>query len=359
MTDIAAPAAARRIAAFLLPLALLLTSACTPRVMNPGPSVQEPTLTDTGLRMADGAVLPIRKWAPDGEPKAVILALHGFNDYSNAFDKPARMLAGRGFLTYAYDQRSFGDAPHRGIWPGTDGLTADLRAAAALIRQRHSGLPFILMGESMGGAVIMTALARPGPALADQVVLVAPAVWSRKIMPGWQRTALSIAAHSIPAMQFTGSGLGKVPSDNIDMLRNLSRDKKVIKWTRVDAIYGLANLMDAAYDAIPALRGNVLILFGEKEDILPKSALSQFEMHLPAGECGIRLIRYRSGFHMLLRDLQSATVLVDIAAWIDDSRTEFPSGLEKPLPAYAVAERPGKGKEGDGATAPHAVNCAR
>lgn len=359
MTEIVVTTAARRFAVLLLPLMLVLASACTPRVMNPGPAIQESALSDTGLRMADGAVLPMRMWAPAGEPTAVILALHGFNDYSNAFDKPAQTLADHGFLTYAYDQRSFGDAPHRGIWPGTDGLVEDLRAAANLIQKRHPGLPFILMGESMGGAVIMAAMARPGPPLADRIVLVAPAVWSREIMPGWQRTALLVAAHSIPAMQFTGSGLGKVPSDNIDMLRSLSRDKKVIKWTRVDAIYGLANLMDAAYESAPAMRGNTLILFGEKEDILPKTALSLFETHLPAGECGIRLVTYRSGFHMLLRDLQSAAVLKDIAAWIDDPRAEFPSGREKSLPAYALAERPRKGKEGDGAAAPHAVNCAR
>lgn len=363
MTENAATTAPRSAAALLLPLALLagslLVTACTPRVMDPGPAMQAPVMTDSHFRMADGAILPLRQWAPAGRPKAVVLALHGFNDYSNAFDKPARVLATRGYLTYAYDQRSFGDAPHRGIWPGTDGLVADLRAAAALVRKRHPDLPFILLGESMGAAVVMTALARPNPPIADKVVLVAPAVWSREIMPGWQRTALELAAHSIPAMQFTGSGLGKVPSDNIDMLRRLSRDKKVIKWTRVDAIYGLANLMDAAYAAAPALRGDVLILFGEKEDILPKTALGRFEMRLPAGDCGIRLVTYASGFHMLLRDLQSATVLTDIAAWIDDTRTVFPSGREKALPAYALAERPPEGKEGDGATAPHAVNCAR
>ena len=136
-------------------------------------------------------------------------------------------------------------------------------------------------------------------------------------MPAWQRTALNIAAHSIPAMQFTGSDFGKVPSDNIAMLRRLSRDPKVIKWTRVDAIYGLSNLMDAAYDAAPALHGNILILFGDKEDILPEAAMRQFEMRLPKSECGIRLASYKSGFHMLLRDLKAETVMRDIAAWVE------------------------------------------
>ncbi len=344
--------------AALVFLLLASVAACAPTVIQAGPTIRQPTLTRDHLVMADGAILPMRVWSPAGKPKAVILALHGFNDYSNAFDKPARFLAERGVLTYAYDQRGFGDAPNHGYWPGTDAMVADLRAAARLVRARHPGLPLILLGESMGGAVVMAALARPDPPAADRVVLVAPAIWSRVVMPGWQRTALEIAAHSIPAMQFTGSGLGKVPSDNMDMLRALWRDKKVIKWTRVDAVYGLANLMDEAYEAAPALRGDVLILFGEKEDILPQAALTRFENLLPPGRCGLRLVTYASGFHMLLRDLNSETVLADIAAWVGNPRVAFPSGRERPLPAYAVAARDGAGKEGDGAMVPHGLNCA-
>src|SRR5947209_1387660 len=48
-----------------------------------------PQLTDTALIMSDGARLPVRRWLPpgdrNGEPRAVILALHGFNDYSKSF----------------------------------------------------------------------------------------------------------------------------------------------------------------------------------------------------------------------------------------------------------------------------------
>jgi alpha-beta hydrolase superfamily lysophospholipase len=347
-----------RCVALLFPLLLGPLAACAPTVMQAGPAVQDPTLTHDHLTMADGAVLPVRVWTPAGNPRAVVLALHGFNDYSNAFDRPARFLAARGVLTYAYDQRGFGDAPDHGYWPGTEAMVADLRTATRLVHARHPDLPLILLGESMGGAVVMAALARPDPPAADRIVLAAPAIWSRVVMPGWQRTMLEIAAHSIPAMQFTGSGLGKMPSDNIEMLRALSRDEKVIKWTRVDAVYGLANLMDEAYEAAPALRGDVLILFGDKEDILPREALTRFENLLPPGRCGLRLVTYRSGFHMLLRDLQSEAVLTDIAAWVGNPQVALPSGREQPLPAYSVAARTGGGKEGDGAMVPHGLNCA-
>ena len=364
----------------LLSLVVLLAAvagACAPRVYPPGEPVAMPLLTEDHFYMADRAELPLRVWKPDGQPKAVILALHGFNDYSKAFESPAKTLTDAGYLVYAYDQRGFGDAPNRGGWPGVAGLVGDLRIASALIRARHPTLPLVLLGESMGGAVIMAAMAQDadgglangavpenGAALnADAVILSAPAVWARETMPGWQRVGLEIIGHTIPLMQFTGQGLNKVPSDNIDMLRKLSRDKKVIKWTRVDAIYGLVNLMDAAYAAAPDLRGNVLILMGQHEDIIPPEVMATFERRLPPAECGLRLAQYDSGFHMLLRDLKAERVLGDIVAWVADPKAPLPSGAERPVGVAAETGTPAShapnasSQDGAGATAALALHC--
>ena len=70
-------------------------------------------LAPISLTAADGAELPMRIWLPPNQqkPKAVILAVHGFNDYSNAFDMPGRWWAKHGIATYAYDQRGFGAYP--------------------------------------------------------------------------------------------------------------------------------------------------------------------------------------------------------------------------------------------------------
>src|SRR5205814_80154 len=73
-----------------------------------------PRFAGRGFVTADGTVLPLRQWLPAGPVKAVILALHGFNDYSNAFEGPGDAWAKRGIATYAYDQRGFGAAPERG-----------------------------------------------------------------------------------------------------------------------------------------------------------------------------------------------------------------------------------------------------
>ncbi len=310
--------------------ALLLGAlgACAPWTAPPGPPVGEPALKRDHIVTRDGRRLPLRVWRPDGPPRAAILALHGFNDYSRAFEQPATYWARRGLVTYAYDQRGFGKAPHRGIWPGIEALTDDLRLAARLVRAQHPGLPLYLVGESMGGAVILAAFADPaGPPEGDGIVLAAPAVWGRELMPAWQRAGLWLLAHTVPVFTVTAQGFNRIPSDNRDMLRRLARDPLVIKHTRIDALWGLTNLMDAALAAAPRLDGRALVLFGAKEDILPGRAFAAFRARLPARGC-LRIAVYEKGYHMLLRDLGAELVLRDIVAWIEDPAAPLPSGAD-------------------------------
>ena len=339
-----------RVAVLLLLLAAL--AACAPRVIPADPPKTRPSLDSNALRMADGAILPLRVWRPASRPTAVILALHGFNDYSYGFDGPGGFWAKRGIITYAYDQRGFGDAPYRGHWPGVDTLIHDFGAASRLIRERHPDIPLIVLGESMGGAVIMTAMAGATPPHVDGAVLSAPAVWSREVMPLWQRIGLTVLAHTVPGMKVSGRGLGRVPSDNIAMLRKMFRDPKVIKRTRIDTIYGLVNLMDAALAAAPKLQGEILMLYGNREDIIPNGARRALEARLPRNGCNLRLVEYKSGHHMLLRDLKAERVLTDVAAWIGNRRGPLPSGAERML-----AAAPAKLEEGDGVGTKLALNC--
>jgi alpha-beta hydrolase superfamily lysophospholipase len=338
--------------AAVLLLCIGILAACTPRIIPADTPITRPSLNGDSLRMADGALLPLRVWRPAGRPTAVILALHGFNDYSRAFEEPAAFWAKRGIVTYAYDQRGFGDAPYPGRWAGVDTLINDLAVASRLVRHSHPGIPFIVLGESMGGAVIMVALASATPPGADGVILSAPAIWSRETMPLWQRIGLAVLSHTVPGMKVSGRGLGKVPSDNIAMLRKLSRDPKVIKRTRIDAIYGLVNLMDAALAAAPTLRGDTLMLYGKREDIIPDGARRALEARLPRDACNLRLAEYDSGYHMLLRDLMAERVLTDVAAWVGNRRTALPSGAERPLMAAAANL-----EEGDGVGTKLALNC--
>jgi acylglycerol lipase len=307
-------------------------ASCAQRLMPPGPGPTEPRLADDRAIAGDGMVLPLRAWLPEGEPRAVILALHGFNDYSNAFEAPGGWWAERGIATYAFDQRGFGESVFAGQWAGTEAMAADVTVAGRLLGARHPGVPLYLLGESMGGAVALVAMTGAEPPPVDGVILVAPAVWARETMPLYQRAALWIAARTIPWAHFSGRGLKIQASDNIEVLRGFSRDLLFIKKTQVSAIEGLVDLMDGALAAAPKLTAPTLLLYGEKDQVIPKAPVEALWRGLPEAENDRqRMALYENGWHLLLRDLDADVVRADVAAWITDRGAPLPSGTERPF----------------------------
>ena len=84
--------------------------------------------------------------------------------YSRYFDDAAAWWSGQNITTYAYDQRGFGASPEARIWGGSVALAADARAFVALIAQRHPDKAIYVLGESMGAAVAVLALAEASQA---------------------------------------------------------------------------------------------------------------------------------------------------------------------------------------------------
>jgi acylglycerol lipase len=326
---------------------LLALSGCAGIGMSdlaPSPSVAvatTPALATHYFVADDGAHLPLRIWRPEGRVKATILALHGFDDYSNAFTAPAAAWTARGIAVYAYDQRGFGEAPDRGFWPGTWRLDEDMAVASRLVAARYPGVPHYILGESMGGAVAVTGLAGVAGAdrpVEDGLILAAPALWGRATMNVFERVALAVAYRVAPGLTFTGEGLHIQASDNIPMLRALARDPLVIKATRVDAIEGLVNLMDGALAAAPRIEGRLLLLYGGHDQLIPEDAVQMFIRKMPAnGAAERRVAFYPTGYHMILRDLDAQFVLRDVADWVLDPTAPLPSGADRDFPRVAGA----------------------
>ncbi len=303
-------------------------TACAPQLVTPGPKITEPRLTEKAAIMADGAKLPLHRWRPSEKhgikPKAILLALHGFNDYGLFVRTGAKYFSHHGIQTYAYDQRGFGAAPHPGRWPGRRAFAVDLTTITGLLRRRHPTAPLYILGHSMGGAVVMTALTGKIPPQTDGIILAAPAVWGRASMHFYQRWMLALLSHTLPWLTLTAEGLDIKPSDNIEMLRALGRDPLFIKRSRVDTIWGLVNLMDDALAVSPKLTAKTLILYGDHDEVIKRKPTKMMLATLPglagtidSGPSGQKLIRYPDGYHMLLRDLQAENVWRDIVRWIN------------------------------------------
>ena len=327
-------------AAAALCLALVL-GACTPLMVQqagrPPLGFAGPRLESDAVVSFDGARLGLSEWDAAGEPWAVVVGVHGMNDYANAFHLAAPWWAEQGVTTLAYDQRGFGRSPGRGIWAGDQLMVEDLRTVAALARQRYPKAVLVVAGESLGGAIAAEAFASDRPPTADRLVLLSPAVWGWKDQPLPNKTLLWFAARFTGAKVYTPPRwlTSKVkPTDNRAEYVAMGRDPKMLWGVRSDALYGLVSTMDRASAAIGKASVPTLYLYGANDQIIPKVAALKAAARLKPSD---RSAYYAKGWHLMMRDLQGPVVWKDISAFIRDPEAPLPSGAPK-IPA---PRRPG------------------
>lgn len=307
----------------------LMAGACAPTAQfagRPDVTFAGPRLERDGFVSFDGARLGLSTWSPEAEPWAVIVAVHGINDYAEGFQLAGRAWADRGIATYAYDSRGFGRSPRRGVWADPDVSAEDLRVFTALVRRRHPNATLAVLGESMGAAVSLHAFGSDRPPDADRLIVTAPAVWGWRTQPLLYRTTLWLAAHVAGPYPLTPPRWvtrTRRATDNVEELRRMGRDPHMLFRTRIDAIYGLVALMQRGSDGLPRVRAPLLMLYGDRDDMVPPEPVFAAAARAPAGA---RTAYYTGGHHLLLRDLGRDHALGDIEAFIRTPTIPPPSG---------------------------------
>lgn len=331
---------------------MLALAACAPFVRGPASAQSmvraplasaSPELRRDRFVSYDGASLPLKMWTARGadgtpvEPWAVVVGLHGFNDTAaESFCLAGPAWAKAGVTTYAFDQRGFGGAPHRGRWAGEAAMTEDVRTLCTLLRERHPQATLAVAGESMGGAVAVSAFGSDRPPAADRAVLLSPAVW------GWDHQA-PLNAMTLRVLDRLSPGLtvslprwlvdDEACTDNAEMLRRMDADPAEIDATRVDATYGLMDLMQSAERRLPRIKADTLYLYGAHDRLIPREAA--FAAAASLGRNG-RSAYYPDGWHLLARDLHAERVLGDVVGYLKDPAAPLPSA-PPPIPAATAA----------------------
>jgi alpha-beta hydrolase superfamily lysophospholipase len=329
----------------LAALAVMISlAACAPIVQRagaPGVGFQGPRLEADDFVSYDGERLAMRRWEPQGEPWAVIIGLHGMNDYSNTFHLAAPYWAADGIATYAYDQRGFGASPGRGVWAGDGLMTEDLRTFTALIRQRYPQAIIAVAGVSMGGSIAIETFASDRPPAADRLILLGPGVWGWSNQPIPYAAALWITAHTARSMVLNPPDFlvdHVQPSDNREELIRMGRDKLMIWGARTDTLYGVVGAMEHAQQDIGRIKAPVAYLAGERDKIIPRAPTLRAAHHLKPTD---RSAYYADGYHLLLIDHEAPLVYRDVESFIRDPKAPLPSGAppipDAPTPANTLA----------------------
>lgn len=134
----------------------------------------EPAYGTTYLETGDGARVATYTWLPDagsggGRPRALVQIAHGAAEHGLRYDRFARFLTAHGYAVVASDHRGHGaTAASTGGYGVTDGggegagtsapaggdawraIVADLQVIGERARDAYPGVPWVLLGHSLG-----------------------------------------------------------------------------------------------------------------------------------------------------------------------------------------------------------------
>lgn len=266
-------------------------------------------LTGTG-----GLVLQARAWHGESAPSLVVVISHGLAEHCGRYEHVAARLVDEGCAVYALDHRGHGRSEgRRANIDRFDYLVADLHTLVQRAKQAHPGLPVVMLGHSMGGAIAFAYALRHQAEL-HALVLSAPALSAGEAVPKLQLLIVRLLSVVLPNV-----GALTLPAEAV------SRDPAVVKAYEEDPLNyrgsiparTLAELMAAMQRfpaAAPQLTLPILVMHGTADSLVPLAATRPIHERIGSVD---RTVKYYDGlFHEVLNEPERELVLNDLVAWL-------------------------------------------
>ncbi|MEU3745566.1 MULTISPECIES: alpha/beta fold hydrolase [Streptomyces] len=279
----------------------------------------------------DGIAIHVHTWLPEGEARGVVQIAHGMGEHAARYAPLAEHLTGLGFVVYAGDHRGHGLSMHAGAGHfGEDGwnlLVEDIAALTRIARDRHPGVPVILLGHSMGSFAAQQYLL-------DHAALVDGVALSGTTAVDGLLAGLAEAARQAAEAGVDGGGVfdafNAAFAPNRTEADWLSRDEKQVDAYLADPLCGFAaddrGMADmgaaagrlAVPEGIPAGLP-VYVLVGDHDPLNARLALSDLLVarYREAGLTDLTYRSYEGARHEVLNETNRDEVVADLTAWIE------------------------------------------
>lgn len=276
------------------------------------PEIDERTASFAGR---GGLSLFYRRWVPAGPPVGRVLIAHGLGEHSGRYAHVGRRFASCGYSVWALDHRGHGrsEGP-RVLVDSFDTFEADLETFRLLAETEEPGLPSVLLGHSMGGAIALGhAIDYPDRFLA--LVLSGPAVQPGRGVPRATVIAGRLLARLLPKAGVLALDPAAVSSDPAVVAAY--RDDPLVHHGKVTA--GLAAALLARAERFPTevagLRLPVLIVHGGADQLVPVEGSRELVARF--GSDDVTLVVEDAMFHEVLNEPDRERVLGSILSWVD------------------------------------------
>lgn len=287
-------------------------------------------------------------WEPDGEPKAVLQIIHGMIEYIDRYDDFAKFLTEHGYVVAGEDHLGHGASVVNDSYHGYFGKNGnqmvidDIHHLRTKLNEDYAGIPFIMMGHSMGSFLIRQYLTEKNSeyaqGLAGAVIMgtawqPAAVLKAGKAVAKMQMMAKGERATSgmLEAMAF-GSYLKRIenPATISDWL---TKDAEIVSAYRNDpwctfhfttnAFYYMFSGMQKAHDIkrIQTLPAELPILFvaGAEDPVgnYGEGVRKAFMIYKENTDCQIDIKIYEGDRHEILNETDRKEVYADMLEWFD------------------------------------------
>ncbi|WP_290142787.1 alpha/beta hydrolase, partial [Duncaniella muris] len=151
-----------------------------------------------------------REWVPEGTPRGVVQIVHGVAEHIGRYDPVARFLAAHGYVVCGEDHLGHGLTAggrfgYFGPKNGWDLVSRDVRRLRELEGEKYPGLPYVILGHSMGSFLARTYLIRY-PGQVDGAILMGTGQMAPALIAGGRAVAAAEARrigeeHSSPLVE--------------------------------------------------------------------------------------------------------------------------------------------------------------
>ena len=290
----------------------------------------------------------VRQWSPDGEPVGVVQLCHGIAEYIERYDDLAKFLAGNGYVVVGDDHLGHGrsianpeEAGYVGESGGWDMMVGDMRRLYEHMRKQYEGLPYFILGHSMGSFLTRTFIIRyhDGP---DGVILSGT---------GTQPAATLAIAKGIANMRIKSkggafrskmlndmafAGYNKKVENSTSDFDWLTSDKAVVKAYEDDPLCGFVptvGLYSSMFSGLQEIekfsnvqRVNktlpIYIYSGGADPVgnYGKGVRQAYDAYVRAGVIDVSLKLYDGARHECHNDFCKDEVYKDVLAWLEKKR---------------------------------------
>lgn len=254
-------------------------------------------------------------WMPEGEPRAVLLIVHGLAEHCFRYLNLANHFVPLGYAVCGFDHIGHGKSDGTRVHVERfEDLTETLRTYHGMLRNWYPQVPIFLVAHSLGGLIACCYLLDQPPTLAGAVIS-GPAV---KVPEGTSAAtvflgrALSVLMPKFAMVQIDAQGVSRDPA----VVQGYIDDPLVYKgkYTVRMAIEALEAMQRVGAEA-GEITLPILILQGSADKIVDPTGAQDLYDGVSSEDKTIKV--YDGLYHEVFNEPECDQVLSDVEAWLE------------------------------------------